>query len=440
MNPLNTQKLKDYYAEVSTGLCPPHVHEKVAYIVVTHVLPDAPEFVEAVSKLGRIAAVVPKTSHRDPRTFKALAHLYNVPFEETFAPDDKPKDRLRDPKRAIDFILEHTNIDEKIIILDHGGYFAPAYRAMLQDPRLRNRIGDPAVSRILGITEATENGHQKYEKAIERMEDDRAPGLQGGLDYIARPLIPIYSRARSELKAAEDHNVGAAIVHSTEGILRNLDGARIEECETIGVFGFGKIGRAVAQKLQREGRQVIVCEKDPKIAALAHSMGFRVATKEWLLANADLLFCATGSRVLRGDDWQKLKDGVYIASATSADDEFDKEALIADCATPVREADNTAYALHNGKTVNLLMDGDAVNFVDKSVLGPSVFLPEGETLATANFLRNARLPETRISADNPPIGFSIKQLPSNMKDWVASYWLKHFAKLDKTRELPPLKA
>lgn len=425
MKPNAKTELAAYYSEVSERLQSPPNHQKVAYIVVSHVLPDAPVLIEAIAKIGRVAAVIPKTSHRDAATFQELKEKFNVPFPESYAPNDKPKDQLRDPARAVEFLKQYAKPSEKLIILDHGGYFANAYDAIHKDPILKDAV--------IGITEATENGHQKYQRAM-TVKLDGIPskwtvsGEKGG-------MIPVYSRARSKLKAAEDHNVGIAILHSTENILRNVDNVRVEDCKHIGVFGFGKIGRSIANKLQREGLAVTICEKDPAIAAQAVAMGFKVADKATLLRESDLLFCATGNKIIRGNDWNELKNGVYIVSATSADDEFDKSPLASAVRKEEDNGNNVAYTFENGKTVNLLKDGESVNFVDKSVLGPSVLLPEAETLVTADYLRSCMPMNTKPRLVGGKPTMQPAQLPVEYKNAIAAIWMKHFGGLDMTKDI-----
>lgn len=161
------------------------------------------------------------------------------------------------------------------------------------------------------------------------------------------------------------------------------------------------------------------------------------------MAESDLIFCATGNRSLRNDDWAKLKDGVYIASATSDDDEFDMQWLQnpANCSKNEEgipadgaQANNVAYQTNGGKIINLLMNGKAVNFVDKSVLGPSVFLPEAETLGIACHLLAGGTPE-RYTASRKP---RIQQLPLPYKEHIAALWMRDFVGLDMIANLHPL--
>lgn len=164
--------------------------------------------------------------------------------------------------------------------------------------------------RFLGVIEDTENGVQKYESA-------------GALP------VPVISVARSPLKNPEDHLVGQSIVFSTEALLRQR--GDIFPGRKAAVLGYGKLGRSIAQELRSKGVRTIGRDHDPVRLAEAFSHGYEVLQdRSRALAGADLVLCATGNVSLSGENYAQLRNGAYLATVTSSDDELDLRSLRSD--------------------------------------------------------------------------------------------------------------
>jgi adenosylhomocysteinase len=155
---------------------------------------------------------------------------------------------------------------------------------------------------FLGVVEDTENGEQRYER-------------------LANRTFRLYSVARSPLKEPEDHLTGESVVFSMERLLR-LCGEVIYGRRAV-VFGYGKVGRSAARALASRGVRVSVVDTNPVRAIEASSHGFRVLEKKVGLATADLILGATGNFSLREDDFRYVRNGCFVASVTSSDDELD---------------------------------------------------------------------------------------------------------------------
>lgn len=70
------------------------------------------------------------------------------------------------------------------------------------------------------------------------------------------------------------------------------------------------------------GVQVIVFDIDPVRRTQALSQGFTVARdRERALRGAALVLCATGSASLRGEDFSDLRNGAYVATVTSSEED-----------------------------------------------------------------------------------------------------------------------
>jgi len=280
--------------------------------------------------------------------------------------------------------------DRKLIVLDVGGYFAVCLR----------ELGEHLQGRLHGIVEDTENGHQRYESAKSSLPSGKYP-------------CPILSAARSPLKEPEDHLVGQSIVYSTERILRDNDSLLMNK--RVLVIGYGKIGRSIASSLSVRNIAVWVYDQDPVRRAQALSHGFFVPNRDRAIAEADLIFGATGARSLKAEDFTKLKANCSIASVTSVDDEF-----ILPSGYATREDKHRAVTVYmkGAKTFQLLNHGNAINFTHSNhSLGPYVYLVGCELIGCVARLihSHSELPLDEISA-----------LPKPQREEIANLWIGKF--------------
>jgi adenosylhomocysteinase len=345
-------KVTEFFNKVLTSFKINESLQNIAFITVNHVVPTLPYFLEALAKVGRIAAVIPKSSYRDGDISDEINKKYAV--------RNLAKEELSQPGKALQFVKENIKENEKFIIIDIGGYWSPCFADLYADQWVKDRL--------LGIVEDTENGHQKYLKAI--------------------PLTPsrIISVARSFLKETEDYNVGKSIVEAADTILRR-GSHQIMERLVAGVIGFGKIGASIAIHLRQKGiKEILVCDINPSLTMFASSRGFKTTTKKQLMDNADIVFSATGNKALNKDDFCNLKENVYIASVTSASDELDMPSLEAVKITESENRHINTFKINNGKTINLLYRGNAVNFVDGAVNGPFIYSVQAELIVSSLIL------------------------------------------------------
>lgn len=370
---------------------------KIAFILVNHIVPTLPPFLDAIEKLGRIALIIPKGSHKDQATLAAVQEQYGSALINNFIQNTGPDYRAIVDKESVEIIKKAIPAqDEKILIIDIGGYFATSLEA------IKTEFKD----RFLGVVEDTENGHQKY------------------LQVVDKGLCPILSVARSELKKTEDYNVGKSIVEATGTLLRTNAHTMLERMSAIGVIGFGKIGRSIAEHLrQKNVRKVIVYDNDSIRAVEASSLGFQIVTKEKLLKKADAIFCATGRKSLVGLDFLNLKNNVFICSCTSADDEFDLSLLpsIAELAEEQSSLEGKQYTdkyyIEGDKRINLIHQGNAVNFIHGAVNGPYIYsVQAGLIIAAINIINS------QIQDDYKEIQEISREDMSN----IANAWLQAF--------------
>jgi len=127
------------------------------------------------------------------------------------------------------------------------------------------------------------------------------------------------------------------------------------------VIGYGRCGRGVADRAAGAGAQVIVCEVDPLAALEAAMDGYEVMPALDAAAQGDLFITATGNRdALRGEHFERMRDGAILCNAGHFDVEIDKKALgddrreVRPQVEEIRTGDGRRlYLLAQGRVVNL---------------------------------------------------------------------------------------
>ncbi len=145
-----------------------------------------------------------------------------------------------------------------------------------------------------------------------------------------------------------------------DGILRTTN--LLLAGRTVVVFGYGWTGRGIASRADGLGASVIVCEVDPLRALEARMEGFEVMPALAAAERGDVFITVTGVRdVLRGEHFERMKDGAVLANAGHFDVEIDLAAL-RERADAVREVRPLVeqYVLGD-RRLNLLAAGRVVN-------------------------------------------------------------------------------
>lgn len=343
-------------------------------VLVAHLLPSQPTFMKALRRISTLAAVIPKP--------KSAQESMRRPLERLTRCDALSRSDLSRPDVLVEY-LELRAAGQPVVLLDVGGYFAPGLAAACTG----------FSGQVLGVVEDTENGLRRYEAL------DKLP-------------CAVYSVARSPLKEAEDRLVGEGIVFSTEALLRSV--GEVLTGRPACVIGYGKIGSSIAAALHARSTPVSVVERDPVRLIHALSVGHRATRRQHdVLPEAELVFCATGSRCLTAADMQHLHDGAYVASVTSADDELELTGL-AETFTGESVAPHIMRYRHRGGSFHLLNEGNAVNFLHGSALGPSIHLVQAEML-----LALAQLADV----PHPP---GLCELSAELRHHIADAWVSAF--------------
>ncbi|MFE3645265.1 adenosylhomocysteinase [Streptomyces sp. NPDC059169] len=348
--------------------------EAITTLVITHLLPERPAFLRAMTEVSTVGAVLPK-----PRSIHQPT-LDDV--RRTLPVHDLTRERFTDETQALDY-LEDTAGGRDVVLVDIGGYFAASLDTLVSK----------FSGRILGVVEDTENGHQRY----------------AALDSLPCPVVSV---ARSPLKDCEDHLVGRSIVFSTEALVRGR--GDILTGRNACVIGFGKVGRAIAQTLRALDLRVTLYDKDPVRQVQAHSLGFRTcASAADAVREAELVLCATGNLALQQSDFAALRNGAYLGSVTSSEDELELGSLHSLYQRTSISPELTRYEI-TGHYFFVLADGGAVNFVHGAAVGSYIHLVQAEILAAT----------AALSRDQFEPG--MHEMAASDRHAIARTWLDHF--------------
>ncbi|MFI6883948.1 adenosylhomocysteinase [Streptosporangium canum] len=352
----------------------PTLHRGVSAVVVTHLLPERPVFLRAVARVANVAAVLPKPKSIDTAALREISGVMPV--------DQLDRSRFTDPAHTLAY-LESRAAGQRLVLLDVGGYFAPAL----------DHLCAQFSGQIVGVVEDTENGHQRYAQL------DKVP-------------CPVFSVARSPLKDPEDYLVGQSVVFSTEALVRAR--GDILHGRPAAVIGYGKLGRSIAAMLHAKHVPVRVFDLDPVRRAQALSQGYRTtSTLADALAGAGLVVCATGNMALREEDFGRVANGAYIASVTSSDDELELGALDGLYDRTQVEPHVARYS-RTGHYFYILADGNAVNFLHGASVGAFIFLVQAEIIAALSLL---------TSGDHDT---GMHEVPADIRQSIAATWLTYF--------------
>ncbi len=154
----------------------------------------------------------------------------------------------------------------------------------------------------------------------------------------------------------------------------------------------------------------MVFDVDPYRMIKAKLKGFLTGPREELLSKADVIFGATGKRSVKYEDFETLRSGVYLVSASSQQIEFDVPALLA---TKTRQniSDSLTLFTIGGKYIILVNNGYPVNFKDASV-----------PMDLMDLVFATSLLALKAVSSRPP-GFFVETTLDG-EDTILKYWLK----------------
>ncbi len=204
--------------------------------------------------------------------------------------------------------------------------------------------GGAATEGLIGGTEETTTGLLR----LRRLD------AEGGLRC---PVLAV-NEALAERTLNDRYGTGQSAL---DGILRAAN--LLLAGHTLVLLGYGFAGRGIAQRARGAGAAVIVCEVDPLRALEARMEGYEVMPALEAAERGDLFVTVTGSRsVLRGEHFERMKDGAVLANAGHFDVEIDLGDLRSLAKGGVSQALPLVEQYDLGdRRLNLLASGRVVN-------------------------------------------------------------------------------
>jgi adenosylhomocysteinase len=342
-------------------------------VVVSHVIPDCVYYLRAINQLWPIIALIPKPSSIDQTTYDRIKDVFPITHIT--------RDALDSPGNPLINII--GNCHQKVILFDIGGYFS----------KIRKYWTAKIRKKILLIIEDTQNGLVKYEAS-------RDLGIR------------VVSVAQSPLKCNEDFLVGQSVLYSADTLIRQC-GTLIQYMKC-GVLGYGKIGSSIAHHLLQRGIKPHVYDKNSVRRIEAYNRFCCIPSRDEILETSDVVFCATGSHCLNIEDFRRLKNGCFIFSVTSSDDEMDLKFLEGEYHN--KEVKSKIYKYSNERHHFFLANnGNAVNFIHNAIMGTFIHLVRAEmiiaTLITDDALKHVN---------------GICEISDNYRNLIADKWLEIF--------------
>ncbi len=305
--------------------CPP-----ISLVLITHILDTAVPFIEAVSSTVRLETILGIPYSTMPGAHAAL--LQNG--ERVSIPRDISS--LPSLARAEILDVSRRNSTGQVVVQEIGGYCEGLVDELV------------AAGALGGVVEDTKQGHWKYASR------DSLP-------------CPVFTIADSPLKDLENQQVGRAISHALETILRRGFHRLMPETQ-VGVIGYGGIGEATARALSALGSRVAAFDVCGIRMAKAALDGFGHLTRDELMATSDVIVGVSGECSITASDFELLRPGAFVASGSSKQVEIDLATLNDRAALIENDGIVKEYEL-DGKPIILLNDGMPVNFLEQSVLG-----------------------------------------------------------------------
>src|SRR2546421_107942 len=172
-----------------------------------------------------------------------------------------------------------------------------------------HELGGDVLAGLIGGTEETTTGLVR----LRRLEHEQK---------LSCPVLAL-NEARTERALNDRHGTGQSAL---EGIVRASH--VLLAGQTVVVVGYGWAGQGIAERARGAGAHVVICEIDPLRALEARMAGYEVMPSLQAAERGDVFLTVTGSRrVLRGEHFQRMKDGALLANAGHFDVELDLDEL-----------------------------------------------------------------------------------------------------------------
>ncbi len=240
--------------------------------------------------------------------------------------------------------------------IDNQGYYRHLKSAAEHKPHVTMDDGCDLVTLI----------HEKYKDHLQDMTGSMEETTTGVIRLRAMEKsgvlkLPVVAVNDAKTKNLFDNRYGTG-QSTVDGIIRATD--ILLAGKTVVVAGYGWCGRGFASRCRGMGSNVVITEIDPIKALEAAMDGFRVMPMEKAAEVGDLFCTLTGNKhVLRGEHFEKMKDGAIVANSGHFDVEINIPELqdLADHINLGVRNQVDEYTMKNGNRIFLLANGRLIN-------------------------------------------------------------------------------
>jgi adenosylhomocysteinase len=310
---------------------------------------------------------------------------------------------------------------------DDGTYYKHIHAALDHAPAVTMDDGadlatvlhtDRRDIQVIGSTEETTTG-------VIRL---RAMAADGTL------RVPVVAVNDSATKHLFDNHYGTG-QSTLDGIIRASN--VLLAGQNIVVVGFGDCGRGVADRADGLGASVIVVEVDPVRALSAAMSGYRVMTAAEAAEVGDIFITVTGNKhVLRGEHFDRMKDGTILANSGHFDIEIDLATLRATATgrRPVRD-NLEEFDMPDGRRILVAAEGRLVNLgaaeghpadvMDMSfsnqALAAEYLITNQDTLEPKIYTLPPEIDEEVASIKLAHLGGGLEKLTQDQRDYLSGW-------------------
>ncbi len=203
---------------------------------------------------------------------------------------------------------------------------------------------------------------------------DIAKGIQGVTEETTTGVHRLYQMQEAETLLFPAINVNDSVTKSkfdnlygcrhslVDGIMRATDVMLSGKVAV--VCGYGDVGKGCAQALRAQGARVVVTEIDPICALQALMEGYRVATVEDVVGEADIFITTTGNKdIITAEHMAKMKHNAIVGNIGHFDNEIDIAGLrkIPGIATENVKPQVDLWKFPDGHAIIMLAEGRLLN-------------------------------------------------------------------------------
>lgn len=226
--------------------------------------------------------------------------------------------------------------------------------------------------------------------------------------------FPVIAVNDADTKHLFDNRYGTG-QSTLDGVIRATDA--LLAGKNLVVLGYGWCGRGVADRARGMGANVTVTEVNPLKALEAVMDGFRVCPVSEAVTYGDIFVTVTGNKhVIRGEHFEKMKDGAIVCNSGHFDVELEIPALARMAKTVnkgVRRCVD-AYVMADGRRIYLLAEGRLVNLASAEGHPASVM--------DMSFATQALCAEWAVRQEG--LTAHVYEVDRQIEDWVAKLKLQ----------------